>query len=78
MGYSNSSAPFWVGTAIFILLGVLSCFISAQCHKRGKNPELGYTPHDTYTYTYTPSHCLSTLSIYSYVCIYVCLYVCPS
>lgn len=41
MSYSSSSGPFWVGTVIFLLLGLLACFISNQCYKRGKNPELG-------------------------------------
>jgi len=41
MAYANSAGPFFVGTAIFIILGVFACFLARYCHQKGKNPEIG-------------------------------------
>jgi hypothetical protein len=51
MSYSNSSGPFWVGTVLFLLIGIVACLVSSQCNKRGKNPELGSAHSHT-----TPQH----------------------
>jgi hypothetical protein len=41
MGYSTNSGPFWVGTLVFIILGVAGCFISGVMAKAGRNQYLG-------------------------------------
>lgn len=41
MGYTTNSGPFWVGSLMFIILGVLACFISKSLAKAGRNQYLG-------------------------------------
>ena len=41
MAYANSSAPFWVGTVLFLFIGLSACFVSNLLFKRGKHSELG-------------------------------------
>lgn len=41
MGYSTNSGPFWVGSLVFLILGVLACFISSALAKVGRNQYLG-------------------------------------
>jgi len=41
MGYSTNSGPFWVGTVIYLVLGLIACTVSTVCARAGKNPQLG-------------------------------------
>jgi hypothetical protein len=41
MGYSTNSGPFWVGTLVFVILGVVACLASSALAKAGRNQYLG-------------------------------------
>ena len=42
MTYTTNSGPFWVGSLVFLILGVLACFFSNVLAKAGRNSHLGY------------------------------------
>jgi len=41
----GSIAPFWIGTVVYMALGILACLCSRYLGRRGKNPyaSLSYT-----------------------------------
>jgi len=41
MGYNSNSGPFWVGSLIFALLGMIACCTSSAMAKAGRNQYLG-------------------------------------
>lgn len=41
MGYSTNSGPFWIGTLVFLIIGVVACFSSSMLAKAGRNQYLG-------------------------------------
>ncbi len=41
MAYSTNSGPFWVGSLIFLIIGVVACFASSALAKAGRNQYLG-------------------------------------
>lgn len=50
MGYTTNSGPFWVGSLVFLILGVVACFGASVLAKAGRNQYLGYTNTHTHAH----------------------------